>query len=95
MEIEAKFAITNPATYWRLQTIDHLAEFSLSTRQIKEVYDTYLGTRGRRILAAGFSCRRREQAEEILITLKSLNKAVGAIYRRGEIEISNLFLIYG
>jgi inorganic triphosphatase YgiF len=87
MEIEAKFNITDPGSYWRLQTIDHLADFTLSTRQVKQVYDTYLDTSGRRLLSAGYSLRKREQPEGVLMTLKSLGKADGAIHRREEWEI--------
>jgi inorganic triphosphatase YgiF len=86
-EIEAKFMITDPGSYWRLQTIDHLADFTLSTHQVTQVYDTYLDTSGRRLLSAGYSLRKREQPEGVLMTLKSLSKAEGAIHRREEWEI--------
>ena len=44
MEIEAKFTVPDPSVYWRLQTTDHLAGYSLSTTQVKPVWDTYLDT---------------------------------------------------
>ncbi|HXV98037.1 MAG TPA: CYTH domain-containing protein, partial [Anaerolineae bacterium] len=87
MEIEAKFMITDPGSYWRLQTIDHLADYTLSTHQVEHFFDTYLDTAGRRLLSAGYSLRKREQPEGVLMTLKSLAKAEGAIHRRQEWEI--------
>ena len=88
MEIEAKFAIPDPVVYWRLQTTDHLAGYSLSTTQVKPVWDTYLDTKHHRILAAGYSCRRRETREGIVITLKSLGGAEGAVHHRRQWELS-------
>ncbi|MBE9506456.1 MAG: CYTH domain-containing protein, partial [Chloroflexi bacterium] len=61
MEIEAKFALPDAETLRRLQAIDHLAGFALSTGQVKQMRDTYLDTADRLILAAGYACRRREQ----------------------------------
>jgi len=88
MEIEAKFTVPDPVVYWSLQTIDHLAGYSLSTTQVKPVWDTYLDTKRQRILAAGYSCRRRVTREGILITLKSLGGAMGAVHRRRIGELS-------
>ena len=88
MEIEAKFTVPDPVVYWSLQTTDHLAGYSLSTTQVKPVWDTYLDTKRQRILAAGYSCRRRVTREAIVITLKSLVGAMGAIHRRRIDELS-------
>jgi len=88
MVIEAKFTVPDPSVYWRLQTTDHLAGYSLSTTQVKPVWDTYLDTKSQRILAAGYSCRRRVTREAIVITLKSLVGAMGAIHRRRIDELS-------
>ena len=88
MEIEAKFTVPDPSVYWSLQTTDHLAGYSLSTTQVKPVWDTYLDTRSQRILAAGFSCRQRVTREGIMITLKSLGGAMGAVHRRSIGELS-------
>jgi inorganic triphosphatase YgiF len=87
MEIEAKFALPDRDVFQRLQTIDRLADFVLSAGQIKQVRDTYLDTAGRRILRAGYACRRREESEGILITLKGLGGAQGAVHRREELEV--------
>jgi inorganic triphosphatase YgiF len=88
MEIEAKFTVPDPVVYWSLQTTDHLAGYSLSTTQVKPVWDTYLDTKRHRILAAGNSCQRRLTREGILITLKSLGGAMGAVHRRRIGELS-------
>jgi CHAD domain-containing protein len=88
MEIEAKFAVPDVATFQRLQAIDHVAGFSLSAHQVQQVRDTYLDTEERLILASGYACRCRETELETLITLKGLGRAEGAIHRRKELEIS-------
>lgn len=86
MEIEAKFVIPDPAVYWRLQTAMHLAGYALSTQKVLDIRDTYLDTSKRHILTAGYSCRRRRLPEGIVMTLKSLGRADGAIHRRQEFE---------
>jgi CHAD domain-containing protein len=88
MEIEAKFAVPDVATFQRLQAADHVAGFALSAHQVQQVRDTYLDTDERLILAGGYACRRRETESEVLITLKGLGRAEGAIHRRRELEIS-------
>ena len=88
MVIEAKFTIPDPVVYWRLQTTDHLAGYSLSTTQVKPVWDTYLDTERHQILAAGYSCQQSLTHEGILITLKSLGGAEGAVHRRRKCELS-------
>jgi inorganic triphosphatase YgiF len=84
--IEARFSLPDPAIYWHLQIADRVGEYSLSTLDVQSVWDTYLDTKRRRILAAGYSCRRRETNERVVITLMSLSKAEGSVHRRGEWE---------
>ena len=88
MDIEAKFTVPDPSVYWRLQTTDHLAGYSLSTTQVKPVWDTYLDTKHQRLLASGYSCLRRVMRGGTLITLKSLGGAMGAVHRRLICELS-------
>lgn len=88
MEIEAKFTVPDAVVYWSLQTTDHLAGYSLSTTQVKPVWDTYLDTKSQRILAAGYSCRQRVTREGIVITLKSLGGARGAVHHRRKYELT-------
>ena len=88
MEIEAKFTVPDCVVYWRLQTTNHLAGYSLSTTQVQPIWDTYLDTKSQRILTAGYSCQRRLSSEGILITLKTLGGAMGAVHRRRIGELS-------
>ncbi len=96
MEVEAKFAVPDARTFQRLQAIEHLADFSLSQGQVKQVRDTYLDTAKRAILASGYACRQRtenadsvarEASRSVLITLKGLRGAEGAVHRREELEV--------
>ncbi|MFZ5917939.1 MAG: CHAD domain-containing protein [Chloroflexota bacterium] len=86
MEIEAKFSLPDLETFRRLLTIEYLAGFTLSTGRIKKVCDTYLDTADRLVLAAGYACRLRDQDEGLLLTLKGLGHAEGAVHRREELE---------
>ena len=88
MEIEAKFAVPDVDTFQRLQAVEQIAGFSLSIGQVKQVHDTYLDTGDRLLLAARYACRRRERGDELLITLKGLGRAEGAVHRREELETS-------
>ena len=87
MEIEAKFVLPDVETFQRLQAADRLAGFALSASRVKQVRDTYLDTTERLILAAGYACRRREQDEGVLVTLKGLGGVEGAVHRREELEV--------
>ena len=90
MEIEAKMSVPDPGVYWTLQTATSVGEYALETTEVKNSHDIYLDTRWRRLLTAGYSCRLRESSEGILVTLKSLGTAEGAVHRRGEWEASRL-----
>jgi inorganic triphosphatase YgiF len=72
MPIEKNFRITDPGTFWSLQTIDQLGEFLLSTDEVTEVTDTYLDTRKRRLLTKGYSCCKREPGKKARIILTKL-----------------------
>jgi len=88
MEIEAKFALPDAETLQHLQGIDRLAGFVLAAPQVKQMHDTYLDTVERTLLSADYACRRREREGEVVITLKGLKKAKGAVHRREELEVS-------
>ena len=87
MEIEAKFAIPDLDSFQRLQAIADLAGFALSADQVKHVRDTYLDTAGQNLLAGGHACRLRETGQDVLLTLKRMKKASGAVHRREELEV--------
>jgi CHAD domain-containing protein len=88
VEIEAKFIVSTIETFQRLQAVGQLASFALSAGRVKPMHDTYLDTERRSILAAGYTCRRREQKDGILVTLKAVRRAEGAIHRREELEVT-------
>jgi adenylate kinase len=87
MEIEAKLSIPNVETFQHLRAVGQLAGFQLTAGRAKQVHDIYLDTEERLILAAGYACRRREGPEDVLITVKGLGGAEGAIHRREELEV--------
>jgi inorganic triphosphatase YgiF len=87
MVYQAKFRVGNPETFLRLQMVDGLANFRLSPPQIHDVCDTYMDTRGRRLLAAGYSFRKREQPDGLMMTLATLSKPAGGVHRWEKYEI--------
>ncbi len=87
MEIEAKFALPDLQTLRRLESVERLAAFDLLLGTVKQVHDTYLDTTSRHLLSAGYACRRREQADGLLFTLKQLVGLQGPVHRREELEI--------
>jgi CHAD domain-containing protein len=87
MEIEAKFAVTDPETWQRLKAADEIAGLTLEAGETARVHDTYLDTTGHAILAAGYACRRRQKGERLVITLKGVGESTGAIHRREELEM--------
>jgi CHAD domain-containing protein/uncharacterized protein YjbK len=88
MEIEAKFTIPDKETCKRLQEIDQLAGFLLSSGHSRRVHDFYLDTVELAIKTAGYACRKREQDGTFVIALKELAEAEGFIHRRKEFEVS-------
>ena len=88
MEIEAKFILSDVLKFQSLQAINQIGNFALSAHQIQQVHDTYLDTKERLILASGYSCRLRKTETDVLITVKGLEKANGAIHHRKELEVS-------
>lgn len=88
MEIEAKLVIPDNETYKRLREAEQIAGFLLSAGHSKEIHDTYLDTPGQAIMQAGYACRKREQDDKIIITLKQLVRAAGGIHQRKEFEVT-------
>jgi inorganic triphosphatase YgiF len=88
MEIEAKFAVPDEATWLKLQTVDQIAGYALSPGETKHVHDTFVDTPDRAILAARHVCRKREVDGRILMTLKSGQTVEGAVHRREELEVT-------
>lgn len=88
MEIEAKFSIHDPATPTYLSRLPRLGDFTLQDEDCVAVQDTYMDTPEWQILAAGYACRYRQTAEQLLVSLKSLRGREGAIHQREEYEIA-------
>src|SRR5512139_4001403 len=65
MEIEAKFAVPDEATGWKLQTAEQIAGYALSPGEMKQVHDTFVDTSDRAILASGHVCRHRQVGGKI------------------------------
>src|SRR5512135_1288718 len=88
MEIEAKFAVPDEATWLKLQAVGQIAGYALSPGEMKQVHDTFMDTPDRSILASRHVCRKREVDGQILMTLKSGQTVQGAVHRREELEIT-------
>jgi inorganic triphosphatase YgiF len=88
MEIEAKFAVADEATWLELQTVDRIAGYDLTAGKTKHVHDTFVDTPDRSILASRHVCRQREVDGQILMTLKSGQTVEGAVHRREELEVT-------
>jgi CHAD domain-containing protein len=87
-EIEAKFVIPDPSVSRRLKLLRRLAGFTLGERKVSRVLDTYLDTKDRSLMTAGMACRVRRQGDgQLLLTLKELGAARGAVHRREEAEL--------
>lgn len=86
MEIEAKFAIPDAATFERLIQAPILAGMQVGPVSRKRVHDRYLDTADRRFMRNGFACRVRHKGDGWLATLKGLGTGEGALHRRTELE---------
>ncbi len=76
METEAKLLIPDGETRDRLSRCSAAAGFSLQPVRALTVRDTYLDTKERMLLAAGFACRFREESGRCIVTLKSTGGGV-------------------
>jgi triphosphatase len=88
VEIEAKYAISDPAVFDALLDLRALGGYTLRPTGERQVVDHYLDTADRDLLKAGYACRLREQEAEgpWLLTVKGLGEAEGAVHERAEYE---------
>lgn len=95
VEIEAKLLVPDRHVHDELCRVPGMAGFAVEPGSPVVVLDTYLDTRARALLAAGWACRRREQPGRILVTVKGISSAAhgGAggfaegVHRRRELEV--------
>jgi CHAD domain-containing protein len=87
MEVEAKFRAQSEDTLRTLREATHLAGLPLGPSWTEEFADTYMDTESWQILAGGYFCRRRLSEGRVLITIKQVQAAGGAVHRREELEV--------
>src|SRR6185369_15525904 len=77
VEIEAKYAISDPAVFDTLAELRAVGRYTLRPTGEREVVDHYLDTADRDLLKAGYACRLREQGGDgqWVLTVKGLGKA--------------------
>lgn len=86
VEIEAKFIVNDRMAFLSLQERTALGEYTLRDMGCEEVRDTYLDTKDRKYMQAGYACRLRERNPEYFITVKSLASRESDIHVRTELE---------
>lgn len=86
MEIETKYSVPDEAIYQRLCGLDELAGAPLTDPQAGRVWDRYYDTATFDFLHAGYSYRVRNKGGRVIVTLKSIAAASGALHTRAEHE---------
>lgn len=86
MEVETKYTIPDEAVYRRLCDLDELAGLPLTDPQTARVWDRYFDTAAYDFLRAGYTYRVRNKGGSVIVTLKSLAAASGALHSREEFE---------
>jgi inorganic triphosphatase YgiF len=86
VETEAKFIVTDRMAFLSLRDSKSMGKYVLRHMGAVEARDTYLDTKDRRLMHAGFACRLRELTPEYFITLKSVSSREGDIHTRTEYE---------
>jgi triphosphatase len=88
VEIEAKYAISDPAVFDTLLELRALGEYGLRPTGERHVVDHYLDTADRDLLRGGYACRLREgeAGRQWRLTVKGLGGADGALHQREEHE---------
>jgi CHAD domain-containing protein len=86
VEVEAKFRVPDPSRLDRLASAPRIVGYDLDAPIARHDSDTFLDTADRRLLAAGYYLRRRENADGVRITLKRIATAENGVLRREELE---------
>jgi len=85
-ETEAKFIVPDRSTFDHLHRITRFGSYTARESRSIEVRDRYLDTADRRFLHHRFAVRIRESDEKLLLTLKGLGNANGAVHTREEYQ---------
>ena len=88
MEIVAKFAVPDPALFWRLQVVTKMAGYRLSTQKLQDICDIYLDTKDKRLFASGYTCRRRILPAGMSMIVTKLNRTEGLFHHRQKLEVA-------
>jgi CHAD domain-containing protein len=89
MEVEAKYVVPNREQYRELLRLRELAGYTLvPAGTVAKVLDRYLDTSDGRVLNGGYALRLRSEGDSVLVTLKGLGDASGAVHRRDEQEVA-------
>lgn len=88
MEIEAKYAVADPAVFATLLELGAVDGYALRRAGERHLVDHYLDTAQRDLLRAGYSCRLRltEGGDHWVVTVKELARAESGVHRREEHE---------
>jgi CHAD domain-containing protein len=88
VEIEAKYAISDPSVFDTLLELRSVGSYTLRPTGERQVVDHYLDTEDRDLLKAGYACRLREGEADRpwRLTVKGLGKTEGAMHERPEFE---------
>lgn len=88
MEVEAKFRVPDAGLLERLATAPRLMGYDLAPAAARRDVDAFLDTSDRRVLAAGYYLRRRENADGVVVALKQLAEGgADGVLRREEHEL--------
>lgn len=87
-ETEAKFTVSDLASFDRLKSLPELAGFSLGPSEERSVLDHYLDTPRRAFVAAGWAVRLRWTGGYVLVTAKRMSAPSGALHEREELELT-------
>ncbi len=86
MEVESKYIVRKSGAFSAMLALKALGRYRLEALPSEHVHDTYLDTEEGNLMSQGFVFRLREQGDDLLATLKSMDGAEGPLFKRLEIE---------
>ncbi len=88
IEIEAKWAIPDRATFNRLLAVPALGTYALGPARIAATVDRFYDTADMAVLSGGYACRVRREGGQIVATMKGVGSAANGIHERQELEVA-------